>query len=79
MSPQEQISQLTDQINFYTFKYYQENETLISDQEFDFNLKALEKLEAEYPDLKQEDSPTNRVGGTITKNFNTVEHNTEHK
>lgn len=74
MSPQEQISQLTDQINFYTFKYYQENETLISDQEFDFNLKALEKLEAEYPDLKQEDSPTNRVGGTITKNFNTVEH-----
>jgi DNA ligase (NAD+) len=46
----------------------------ISDFDFDIKLKELERLEREYPDFFDVNSPTQRVGGTITKNFNTVVH-----
>ena len=74
MTPAERINQLTDQLNYYTDKYYQENISEISDQEFDLLLKELEKLEKENPQFIRPDSPTHRVGGTITKNFATVQH-----
>ncbi|KPM49212.1 NAD-dependent DNA ligase LigA [Jiulongibacter sediminis] len=74
MTSSERINQLTDQLNHYNQKYYQEAISEISDQEFDLLLKELEKLENEHPDLKREDSPTHRVGGTITKEFPTVVH-----
>ena len=74
MTPAERINQLTDQLNHYNQKYYQEAISEISDQEFDLLLKELEKLENEYPELKREDSPTHRVGGTVTKDFPTVVH-----
>ena len=74
MSPLERISELTDLLNYYTKKYYQEEKSEISDQEFDFLLKELESLESQNPTLKRPDSPTHRVGGEITKNFETVQH-----
>lgn len=74
MTPAERINQLTDQLNHYNQKYYQEAISEISDQEFDLLLKELERLEGENPHLKREDSPTHRVGGTITKEFPTVVH-----
>jgi DNA ligase (NAD+) len=74
MNPQIRINELTDLLNLYTFKYYQENESLVSDQDFDLMLKELESLEVQYPAFIREDSPTSRVGGTITKNFETVVH-----
>ena len=46
----------------------------ISDFEFDQKLKQLQELEAKYPEYFDENSPTQRVGGTITKNFETVVH-----
>jgi len=46
----------------------------ISDTEFDLLLKELEKLEAEFPQFANEDSPTKKVGGEITKEFKTVKH-----
>ena len=71
---QEQIKQLTDQINYYSDLYYQKSTSEISDFDFDQLLVTLAVLEAEFPELKSEDSPTQRVGGTITKEFDTVTH-----
>jgi DNA ligase (NAD+) len=71
---QEQIKQLTDQINYHSDLYYQKSTSEISDFDFDQLLVKLAALEAEFPELKSEDSPTQRVGGTITKEFDTVIH-----
>lgn len=70
----EKINDLTDKLNYYNHLYYQEAVSEISDEQFDFLLKELEELEKQHPELKREDSPTYRVGGTITKEFQTVEH-----
>ena len=74
MSVKNRIDELTDKLNYYNQKYYQEAISEISDQEFDFLLKELEVLESQNPELKRPDSPTHRVGGEITKSFNTVKH-----
>jgi DNA ligase (NAD+) len=68
------IQELTDQVNYHNDLYYQKNKTEISDFEFDQLLEQLNKLEKEFPELKQPDSPTQRVGGTITKAFPSVVH-----
>ena len=68
------IQQLTDTINHHTHLYYQESRTEISDQEFDLLMKQLEQLEKDHPDLRLPDSPTQRVGGTVTKEFESVQH-----
>lgn len=74
MTPAERISELTRQLNFYNDRYYQDSVSEISDEAFDGLLRELSVLEQEYPALKRPDSPTQRVGGTITKNFPTVYH-----
>ena len=68
------IQSLTDEINYHNDLYYKKNRTEISDFEFDQLLKKLEKLEEKYPELKRPDSPTHRIGGSITKEFETVYH-----
>ena len=77
MSPQEakkEIEQLTEKINYHNDLYYQKDRTQISDLEFDKLLEKLIQLEIEFPQLKDPNSPTQRVGGTITKEFATVYH-----
>ena len=74
MSPQEQINQLTDQLNQYTFQYYQNSVSDVDDFTFDRLLEQLTALEGQYPDYRRPDSPTTRVGGTISKSFTTVSH-----
>ncbi|MFY0652741.1 MAG: NAD-dependent DNA ligase LigA [Cyclobacteriaceae bacterium] len=69
-----EISELIDKINYHNNLYYQENTTEISDFEFDQLLESLIKLEGEFPEFNFPDSPSHRVGGTITKNFETVVH-----
>jgi len=69
-----EIAELTKKINQYNEHYYQQSRTEISDQEFDQLLETLIKLEEQFPQCKLSDSPTQRVGGTITKNFPTVYH-----
>jgi DNA ligase (NAD+) len=69
-----QIQELTDKINHHNFLYYQENRSEISDYEFDQLLEKLINLEKEFPRFIQADSPTQRVGGTITKEFISVQH-----
>lgn len=68
------IEVLIDKINYYNNLYYQKSKSDISDLEFDQLLQELASLENEYPQLKQPDSPTQRVGGTISKEFETVVH-----
>ena len=76
MSPtiQETIQKLREEINFYNKNYYDLDESLISDFEFDAKLLELKNLEIAYPEFDDPNSPTHRVGGGITKNFPTVEH-----
>lgn len=74
MNPAERIVELSDLLNYYNHRYYQDSVSEISDYEFDKLLEELIQLENQYPHLKQSDSPTQRVGGTITKNFETIPH-----
>ncbi len=68
------MEELARQIEFHNHRYYVLADPVISDMEFDMMLKELEKLEKEFPDLADPNSPTRRVGGDITKNFPTVAH-----
>ncbi len=68
------ILELTQEINHHNDLYYQKDQSVISDLEFDQLLKELISLEGEFPHLKFPDSPSQRVGGTITKQFPTVVH-----
>ena len=70
----QKIEALTDELNHHNYLYYQKSEPIISDYEFDQKLKELEALEAAHPSLKLPHSPTSRVGGDITKDFETVVH-----
>ncbi|MTI38423.1 NAD-dependent DNA ligase LigA, partial [Fulvivirga lutimaris] len=69
-----EISSLSQKINYYNDLYYQKDTSEISDFEFDKLLERLIELERAFPELKKDDSPSQRVGGTITKNFETVNH-----
>lgn len=71
---QKRIKELTSLLNHYNYQYYIENTSEISDFEFDQLLKELQGLENEYPAFASENSPTKRVGGDITKKFETVRH-----
>lgn len=71
---QQKIQELIKQINHHNDLYYQKNKSVISDYEFDQLLEELIQLEHQFPQYKVEDSPTQRIGGTITKEFPTVAH-----
>lgn len=68
------IAELREKINYYNEQYYQHHRSVVSDYEFDQLLEKLIALEEQYPEYKTADSPSQRVGGTITKNFETVFH-----
>ena len=69
-----EIDKLIEVINHHNELYYQKHKSEISDFEFDQLLNQLVQLENQFPELKLPDSPTQRVGGSITKNFETVVH-----
>lgn len=70
----EKIQQLRDELNRHNYNYYVLDTPTISDYEFDQKLKELQALEQAHPEFYDENSPTVRVGGSITKNFPTVVH-----
>lgn len=70
----EKIKKLRSELERHNRLYYVEHNPEISDYEFDQKLKELERLEQEYPQFADENSPTKRVGGDITKSFETVAH-----
>ena len=68
------IIELRGLIHSYNTQYYIHSNSVISDFEFDHLLKELEQLEFKYPEINDPNSPTKRVGGDITKSFETVSH-----
>lgn len=75
MQIKEQIESLRQELREHNHNYYVLDNATISDFEFDTKLKELQALEAKHPEFYDESSPTLRVGGTVTKNFDTVVHN----
>lgn len=70
----DRILELRELIHSYNTQYYINSISVVSDYEFDQLLKELEELEIKYPELYDANSPTKRVGGDITKTFETVPH-----
>lgn len=68
------IDELVRVINYHNDRYYNSDEPEISDFEYDRLLRELEELEAEFPELAYEDSPTKRVGGEASEKFSSVTH-----
>jgi len=74
MNPAARVAELSKKLDYFNSRYYQDDVSEVSDEAFDLLLKELSALENEFPELKKADSPTQRVGGTITKQFPTVYH-----
>lgn len=74
MSIQETIQALRNELNQHNYNYYVLDNATISDYDFDIKLKELQDLENKHPEFFDENSPTQRVGGTVTKNFKTIAH-----
>jgi DNA ligase (NAD+) len=70
----DQVEELREVLRFHEHRYYIENDPLVSDYEYDLLYKALEAIEKENPDLVVPDSPSQRVGKGLTKDFPTVPH-----
>ena len=68
------IEQLREILRFHEYRYYVQNNALISDYEYDLLYKLLEKAENENPSIITEDSPTQRVGKGLVKDFPKVTH-----
>ncbi|MEO8110284.1 MAG: NAD-dependent DNA ligase LigA [Ginsengibacter sp.] len=68
------VDELRNILRFHEYRYYILNDPLLSDEEYDNLYKALEKLESENPNLITSDSPTQRVGNSLNKEFVTVPH-----
>ena len=74
MNTQQKIESLRDELRQHNYNYYILDNATISDYEFDIKLKELQALEEKHPEFFDANSPTQRVGGTVTKNFKTVVH-----
>ncbi len=74
MNIQQTIESLRAELNQHNYNYYVLDNPLITDYDFDLKLKELENLEQQHPEFFDVNSPSQRVGGAITKNFNTVTH-----
>ena len=70
------IEELSKKLHSYNQAYYMNDTSLVTDQKFDALLQELINLENQFPDLKTLDSPSQRVGGVINKDFETVVHKT---
>ncbi len=74
MTKEEEIQNLRNELRNHNYNYYVLDNAIISDYDFDIKLKALQDLEAKHPEFFDASSPTQRVGGEITKNFETTVH-----
>lgn len=68
------IDELCDKLNFFSYKYYVENESPVSDYEYDMLQRELKTLEEQYPEFVRADSPNLRVGGEAENTFEPVHH-----
>lgn len=70
----ERMDELINYINKASYEYYVLDNPTITDQEYDDYYNELLSIEEKYPELKREDSPTNRVGGAVLDKFEKVTH-----
>ncbi|MFD5413711.1 NAD-dependent DNA ligase LigA [Streptomyces nojiriensis] len=70
----DQHAQLAEQVEEHRFRYYVNDQPVVSDAEFDQLLRSLEALEEQYPELRTPDSPTQKVAGAYQTDFASVEH-----
>ena len=68
------LENLRDEIHMHTHLYYVKDAPIISDYEFDLMLKKLTDLESKFPQFFDINSPSQRVGGMVSKNFNNIKH-----
>ena len=73
-SAKKRIEELREKTQYYANKYYDEDSPEITDFEYDTLMVELKNLEAEYPDLVDKDSLTQKVGGHVKEGFEKVEH-----
>jgi DNA ligase (NAD+) len=66
--------ELTEQIEEARFRYYVLDDPTLSDADFDKRMRRLEELEEQFPQLRTPDSPTQKVGGTVSTEFTAVDH-----
>ncbi len=71
---EKRIKELSETLKYHNRKYYIEDSPEIEDFEYDRMLRELEDLESEFPQFKTEDSPTQNVGGAVSRLFTEVEH-----
>jgi len=74
MDVKEKIEQLRTELHEHNYNYYVLDSPEISDYDFDMKLKELQELEEAHPDFEDPNSPSMRVGGEVTKNFETIVH-----
>ena len=74
MKQEKRIVDLIEIINDHNYKYYVLNDPIISDGEYDILFRELENLENKFPQYKKSHSPTQRIGSSPIKKFNTIEH-----
>lgn len=74
MTPKERIDRLRAELHRHNHNYYVLNSPEISDKEFDDMMRELQELEQQFPEYKDENSPTMRVGSDINKNFAQIPH-----
>lgn len=71
---EKRAEKLRNDLNFYSYRYYVDNENDIDDYEYDMMMRELKGIEEEYPELLTADSPTHRVGGSADGMFTPVSH-----
>lgn len=74
MNPQERMEELYRQIDMHNDRYYNQDDPLISDYEYDQLSLELRRLESEYPMFARMDSPTKKVGGTAKRELKKIKH-----
>lgn len=74
MNPEDRVKELREKINYYSKLYYDEDNSPLSDYDFDMMMNELKKLEKENPELITKDSPTQKVGGSARSDFKKVTH-----
>lgn len=71
---EKRINELRKSLRYHSRLYYEKDEPEISDYEYDMMFRELSELEAEFPELDEESSPTHRVGGKADEKFKKVRH-----
>ncbi len=71
MDVEKKIHSLREELQQHNYNYYVLDKPQISDYEFDMKLEELQQLEEKHPEFQDPNSPTQRVGGAVTKNFET--------